>query len=341
MKSDIIKLPPYTVYNVVHTLTQVMGWGIQQLNVPNTWTITRGEGQTVLVIDTGFTTHADLQGAMILEQSKSFISTEPSIDDYCGHSTHCCGIVGARDNTIGMVGVAPEVKIITCKVLDKQGIGTVEGINAALEYALDIKPSVISMSLGGPHYNQKMRELVRALYDANIPIVAAAGNEGPNNYSISYPGKFPEVICVGAFDSDGNPAQFSSRGEEVTLLAPGVKVYSTWLNNEYAVLDGSSMATPFITGIICLLLAKHAKQEKETGINDCKTVAQIKEHLIKYTDDQGAIGHDFSWGYGMINPVRLITETDAITGVKQISPICIEQPKGILNCLKKIWNFFF
>ena len=68
------------------------------------------------------------------------------------------------------------------------------------------------------------------------------------------------------------------------------------------------MACPFITGVICLMLAKHRKQEKATGMNDCKTVAQIREHLLKYTHDKGAVGKDWAWGYGVVDVEKLMND---------------------------------
>ena len=138
----------------------------------------------------------------------------------------------------------------------------------------------------------------------NIPVVCAAGNSGDGG--VNYPAAFDETIAVAAYDRWGKIANFSSKGEKVEWAAPGVNIYSTFLNNGYASLSGTSMACPFITGVICLMLAKHKKQEAETGKNDCKTIAEIREHLLKYTKDKGEVGKDNSWGYGVIDVEKLI-----------------------------------
>ena len=315
IKGTPVRLPPYTIISVARTLTQSQGWGIKQLGVPDTWTITKGEGQTVMVIDTGYTDHVDLSGATLQDSSRDFIGE--GLKDLNGHSSHCCGIIGARDNTVGMVGVAPECKIITCKVLSKDGMGDYNGIIAALDYAIQVKPSVVSMSLGGPVDDTRVHDRIKTLYTMNIPVVCAAGNEGPGENTMGYPALYPEVIAVGAYDSDGNIADFSSHGSEVDFTAPGVKIYSTWLNNSYAVLDGTSMATPFMAGVVVLMLAKHAKQEKETGQNDCKTIEQIKQHLIKYSRDKGVVGWDSTWGYGVVDVGGLIREQQINTTTLQ------------------------
>jgi subtilisin family serine protease len=305
MSQEIISLPPFEVKHVVSTLSQVTDWGVKQSHVPQTWSITQGEGVRVMVIDTGFTDHRDLEGCTLADLSKSFVSSEPDIHDKNGHSSHCCGIIGARNNSTGMVGVAPKCEIITVKVLSESGSGSMSGIIQGLEYAKQIKPDVISMSLGSGQYHAGMHQLIKELKDMNIPIIAAAGNDGQSD-AVNYPGKYSETICVTAFDKKGRPARFNSTGDTVDFSAPGVDIYSTYLKGRYAKLSGTSMATPFISGLVALLIAKHKKQEAETGENDCKTVDQIKEHLIKYSDDKGVVGRDDTWGYGVIDAEKLI-----------------------------------
>ena len=302
---DDIFLFPFEVKEVMSTLSESMGWQITKLNVPETWKVTKGEEIKVLVLDTGYCTHSDLDGGMIREESKSFLSDEIFPDDLNGHGSHVCGIIGARKNNQGMVGVAPECKIITAKVLGKNGSGGFKSIRDALEYAIKVKPDVINMSLGSRYYDPQMHKLIKKLYDMNIPIIAASGNDSRGN-AVNYPAKYPEVICVTAFDKRGKPARFNSTGPEAEFSAPGVDIRSTWIGNRYVTISGTSMATPFMAGVVALLLAKHKKQEAETGKNDCKTVEQVREHLVKYTDDKGAVGRDNTWGYGVVDPVKVI-----------------------------------
>jgi subtilisin family serine protease len=329
LDNRIGKLPPFKVVNVIATLSQTQGWGIKQLNVPSTWTITRGEGITVMVIDTGFPDHTDLVGGMVVEKCVSVHDTEDVKDDKNGHSTHCCGIIGARDNEFGMVGVAPLCNIITCKVLGGDGSGSFDAIIKGLKYAKIVKPDVISMSLGSAYESSEMHDIIKELYEMNIPIIAAAGNDGLKD-SVNYPGKFPETICVAAIDENDNIANFSSRGKEVTISAPGVDIYSTYLRNTYAKLSGTSMATPFVAGVVALLIAKHRKQEAEGGPNDCKTVEQIRQHLVKYADPKsGIVGKDDAYGYGIIDPSKTIFETESI----------IVKPTISVPWYKKFWNW--
>ena len=303
MKRNRTFLPEFKVDLVVSELSQVVDWGLKQMNVPDTWKVTQGEDIVCMVIDTGHPIHSDLQDNLIL--GKNFIKGE-TIYDKNGHQTHCSGIICAKNNDFGMVGVAPKSQCISAKALSNSGSGSYQGLAEALDYAIEKKPDVISMSLGGPNSSPALESRIKKLYDMNIPIVCAAGNSGQGG--VNWPAAYKETIAVAAFDKNGKVANFSSKGEMVEWAAPGVGIYSAYLNNAYASLSGTSMACPFIAGVICLMLAKHKKQERETGKNDCKTVEQIREHLLKYTQDKGEVGRDKSWGYGVIDVKKLILD---------------------------------
>jgi len=245
-------------------------------------------------------------------------------------NTHCAGIVGARQNGFGVIGVAPKCNIVTLKVLRQDGSGSTDNVNNALRYCInELKPDIISMSLGSSESDSEMHDLIKQLHDLNIPVFAAAGNDGFGN-PINFPGAYPEVICVGAIDEDGNAASFESTGPEMEMVAPGVDIYSTYGVNNYALLSGSSMSCPFAAGVCALLLAKHHKQEEETGFNDCKTVEQIKQHFKKYTI--AGKGPTDKYGWGVVPTGDLINE-------KEESPPAIipEVPQIPATKEKKSW----
>jgi subtilisin family serine protease len=324
-ENPIAKLPPFTVTRVASTLSQSMGWQITNTRVPNTWNITKGENIRICIIDTGcpitkkngmFHLHPDLVGSVDVDNSKSFVPDE-GIEDLNGHSTHCCGIIAAQNNSIGMVGVAPKATIITYKALNKDGMGGMNQISDALECALKNKFDIISMSLGCPIGDDRMHDLVKKLFTLNVVLVGAAGNDGVDA-PVNYPAAYPEYIAVGAYDKTDSLADFSCTGPELTIAAPGVDIYSTYLNDSYAVLSGTSMATPFMAGTIALLKSKHQKQLELTGEDDCVTVDQVKEHIKKYATDKGIIGRDTYWGYGIIDVDKLINAQE--TGPIVLTP---------------------
>jgi subtilisin family serine protease len=322
LQREKTKLPSVDVNEEMSSLSQRIDWGLKQLNVPATWSITKGEGVTAMVIDTGHPVHPDIGDNAI--PGKNFIANEP-IEDENGHQLHCTGIICAKDNETGMVGVAPEAKCISVKALAKNGGGSYLGLAQALDYAIEMKPDVVSMSLGGPSPSSALQSRIKKLYDMNIPVVCAAGNTGEGG--VNWPAAFDETIAVAAYDKYGKIAYFSSRGEKVEWAAPGVGIYSTYLNNGYASLSGTSMACPFITGVICLMIAKHRKQEQATGMNDCKTVAEIREHLLKYTNDKGEVGRDNSWGYGVIDVEKLIKDEELPVEEPKDEEPPVEEPK--------------
>lgn len=337
-KRKPFQLPPHEYESVITTLSQTQGWGIKQSKIPNTWTVTEGEGETVMVIDTGWSDHIDLGENCV----KGISTVGGDIVDREGHSTHCCGIIAAKNNDSGMVGVAPKAKTIAVKALDDNGSGSFTSIVKALEYAAKIKPSVVSMSLGSPSGTEKFRAAIKKLYDMNIPVIAAAGNSGKGG--VNYPGMYPETITIAAYNKNGKIAGFSSVGETVDFAAPGVDIYSTYLNNKYATLNGTSMACPFIAGVVALLLAKHKKQEAETGKNDCKTVEEIRQHLLKYTVDKGYVGKDNYWGYGVIDvETMLLDKNDPSLDLPMSTPNVPElsNKKRYNNWFLWLWRKFF
>jgi len=336
IKKIVYHLPPHEPKFIVSQLSQSMGWGIKQWNIPKTWCITQGDGIKIMVIDTGHPNHRDI-GTNAIE-GRNFIKGE-SINDFNGHQTHVTGIICAKNNEEGMVGVAPKAQCITVKALDANGNGSFKAVNSALAYAFEVKPDIISMSLGAPAGDEEQHDLIKSITSFNIPIICAAGNSGQRG--VDYPGAYPEVITVGAYNENGDIANFSAIGEQVDWAAPGVKIYSTYLNEQYCLMDGTSQATPYMVGVVALLLSKHRKQEAETGLNDCKTVAQIKEHLLKYTIDKGMVGKDNYFGFGVVNVEDLIfasKDSDKVI----IVPTPVNPHKSfwqkIINWFKKIFK---
>lgn len=226
-----------------------------------TWNINRvgygnGIGKRAWIIDTGIDfDHPDL--TIDKTKSKSFISGEASADDENGHGTHVAGIIGAKNNTFGVLGVASGATLISLRVLDKDGKGSLSNIVQALAYvsANASAGDVVNMSVGDEDgISEILDQQVRNTAAKGIYIAIAAGNDKQpaNKYS---PGRAngPNIFTISAIDSTGNFASFSNYGNDVVDYAmPGVRILSTYIGNKYAYMSGTSMAAPHMAGLLLL-----------------------------------------------------------------------------------------
>lgn len=292
----IYRLPPVIIGEKPFTASAVkerIDWGLAALNVPAHWARTQGAGIRIGVCDTGRYVHPDIAPPVL---SKNF-STSKNDLDRDGHSTHVCGIIAAKKDGKGVVGVAPKVELVTCKVLGDDGSGTYASVVAGIDYCVENKCHIISMSLGGP-WDSDLRRACSRANDAGVFIIAAAGNDGTSN-SVNYPAKFPWPVAVAAYNRNGQIAEFSSRGPEVDIAFPGEQILSTWLNKRYNVLSGTSMATPFCSGLIALMLSIH--KSGKPGVTPITNSEELLEHIRRNTIDKGKTGRDNAWGWGIPN----------------------------------------
>jgi len=229
-------------------------WGIARVNAPNAWAVTMGAGVKVAVIDTGIDcNHPDLKancagGYNALDSSKS------TMDDN-EHGTHVSGTIAGVLDGKGVVGVAPKARLYAVKVLDKDGAGGLTSIIKGLVWAGKNHMDVANMSLGAPMGTIFMRAAVKYAEMMGVTVVAAAGNDGK---AVNYPAAYPEVIAVSALSPVEGIADFSSRGAQVQFIAPGEDVKSSIPGGGYASFDGTSMATPHVTGLAALAVARGA-----------------------------------------------------------------------------------
>jgi subtilisin family serine protease len=265
------------ILSVISTLSVDNNWGLKFIDVEEAWKHSKGQNVKVAIIDTGWFPHKDLVCNFI--EGHDATGGNDFMDHGNGHSTHVAGIIAGNssDESFGVTGIAPDAKIVIIKSLDDSGSGSFDYICRALQIAKGLDVDVINMSLGTPMApdNEEMHNLIKELANQNKIIVCAAGNDGS---SVNYPAKYDEVIAVAAVDSSGNMARFSSRGPELDTAAPGVQIYSTWLNNQYVKLDGTSMACPAITGIISLIISWMKAHGKQNDIN-VKNMIKILQEL--------------------------------------------------------------
>jgi hypothetical protein len=213
--------------------------------------------------------------------------------DKQGHGTHCAGIVAAvKGNDIGVIGVAPEAYLYAVKVFDDRGNGRYSDVIEGLEWCIDNEIQVISMSFGSAYTagDPKIEPWINAAYDAGILLVGAAGNAGSGEDTVIYPARYANVIAVAATNSNNNRASWSSTGPDIELAAPGVSIYSTYWDNTYATLSGTSMACPHVSGTAALVIASKSLSNDE-----------VRLRLQQTAEDLGTTGKDNLYGYGLVD----------------------------------------
>lgn len=288
---------------MIEQQAQQIDWGMTTINAPKAWSSSlRGNGVKIAVLDTGVSSHPDL----LISGGASFVPYTNSYDDDNGHGTHVAGIIGAVDNEIGVIGVAPESSIYAVKVLDKEGSGYISEIVAGINWAITNKMDIINLSLATPEHSILLKAAVDKAYANGILVVAAAGNNGSTEGTtdtVEFPARYPSVIAVSALDKNNIRGSFSATGSTVEIAAPGVSILSTHIGNDYVSFNGTSMATPFISGILAQL-----KNAYPTLTN-----VELREKLQQSAIDLGFPGKDSFYGYGLAQ----VPEQDGATQVAE------------------------
>lgn len=292
-------VPPFISRIGANHSSQKSGNGVSSLD----WRTTIN----VFIVDTGIANaHPDLN--VVGGQNFTNGNTSAWNDDH-GHGTHVAGIAGARDNGHGIVGVAPGIRLWAIKVLDAEGTGFTSDIIAGLNWILQTRGTlwtgrgIVNMSFGGPTF-ALLDDAVNNLALNGIIPVAAAGNQSINAANIS-PARAPNAITVGATEPNPNYtrlASYSNFGTVVDILAPGSNILSTIPPNKYALMSGTSMATPVVTGTIALLL----NIAIISGGNTITFVKNVRNNLINTSSNLTPTNHDGSIGS---NP-RIIIPTN-------------------------------
>jgi subtilisin family serine protease len=291
--TDVVHLPPYKVsFTYAPQSADGVDWGVSSYGIPQLWKQTKGEGVTVAVVDSGVAKHTALNDVVV--DYRNF-TTDGEVYDTLGHGTHVAGIIAARSPVAH--GIAPDAKLLSLKVLGHSGMGSNEAVSQAVLHAVEAKADIISMSLGSKHADDRLHSAIRHAHANGIIVVCAAGNDGGR---VNYPAAFQETIGVGAVDREGNACEFSSRGKEIVVAAPGQDITSTWLADGYATLTGTSMAAPFVSGVLALYVS--AMKRDGHKIDHAKVTSALQQTC----KDAGPAGRDDVYGWGLVDPHRLL-----------------------------------
>ncbi|MEK7664024.1 MAG: S8 family peptidase [Patescibacteria group bacterium] len=282
--------------------SQSLPWGIDRIDAELVWP----SGNTanpvkVAIIDTGISMgHPDLKDN--IKGGINTINPTRSFNDDNGHGSHVAGIVAALNNSVGVVGAGPSADLYGVKVLNRNGSGFLSDIIEGIEWSVNNNIQVINMSLGTSSNVQSLHDAVIAAKNAGVVVVAAAGNSGG---SVLYPAAYPEVIAVSATDSNNNIANWSSRGPEVDIAAPGVSIYSTYKGTSYATLSGTSMASPHVAGTASLVLNTPVLNY-DANSNGKWDPDEVQKKLQDTAIDKGVAGFDNLYGWGLVNAYKAV-----------------------------------
>lgn len=331
-------------------------WNVTKVNAPGVWAQGfKGQGVTVGIIDTGTDpTHPAVKNKYRGLGADGTVDNNYNWFDAVGaktapyddnkHGTHVTGTaVGGTDTAV--IGMAPDAKWITAKILSGSGSGTLEGVTKGLEWMLAPRnsanqapdptkaPDIVSNSWGTT--NGKLtafQNIWKAFVAAGIEPVAAAGNSGPKAGSLGAPGSYPEGISVAATDVNDKVASFSSRGpsplksasgsdKKPDVAAPGHQVVSSVPGGGYAAFSGTSMATPAVTGVVALLLSKHKDLTHD----------EVLAALAGSAKDIDAAGYDYNAGNGRIDATAALAAADAIVAARKppVPPVTPPTPDPV------------
>jgi thermitase len=277
-------------------------WGIPQVNGPRAWDLSNISTATafIAILDTGIDLdHQDLSDKVVINQNFTDSNTT---DDIYGHGTHVAGIAAAiTDNMTGVAGMSfNSAQLMNIKVLGDNGSGFHSWIAQGVIFATDQGAKVINMSLGGPSPSSILRNAILYARDNGAVVIAAAGNS--NSKRRQFPAGYNYPISVAATNRRDKKARFSNFGARwVDVAAPGVGILSTCPNHpnvigcfEYGSLNGTSMATPFVSGLAALLFATYPSL----------TNLQVSKIIKKTCKDIKGTGNLYR--FGRINALRAI-----------------------------------
>ncbi|MGW4383088.1 S8 family serine peptidase [Kitasatospora sp. NPDC004531] len=271
-------------------------WANQYFNLDKVWSITKGEGVTVAVIDSGVdVNHPDLAGSALPGYDPSGGGHEVGTTN--PHGTGVASLIAGHGhgNGEGVVGLAPGVKLLPIYKLDSAG-GS--GIADGIKWAVDHNAKVINISQGTDQLNPRQREAVAYANQHDVLVVAATGNSGS---AVGYPAGIPGVLAVGAVSQDLKIWSRSNFGPQVLLSAPGVRIVSAGDcgASQYCMDDGTSYAAPYVAATAALVRAKFPKL----------TAGQVAERLVKSASRPAGVSKlpDEHYGYGIVRPYEALT----------------------------------
>jgi subtilisin family serine protease len=292
-------------------------WGLQKIDVPavhQQWPGLQGTGVTVAILDTGIDwSHPELSPRIV--GGYNALAGGVSYADDNGHGTHMAGIIAAALNSLGIIGVAPQVLLSAVKVLDQYGAGYLSDFIAGLQWVSSNGIRLVNMSVGFSTDSLPLQKAIQSLYNSGVIMVASAGNrcaqspsqdEGggdscqggpaltcdPSQTAVKYPAAYSWVLAVTATDMADQVTAYSLTGAQVDVCAPGgskatgIRILSTTIGDGYGWGSGTSQAAAHVTGAVALAL----QQKPQLAFNEVRSVLQTTAVDLGYPSTQQGAG---------------------------------------------------
>ncbi len=275
-------------------------WHLDFLDITKAHKITRGEGITVAVLDSGVDyRHPDLQGALIPGRNYSE-GRRDGWEDATGHGTAMASLIAGRGHghQRGILGIAPAATILPIRVNGTEGLSSPRALEQGITWAADHGADIASISLTDVE-NPMVRQAVEYAQSKGTVIIAGAGNTANGDREVTWPARYPGVIAVSGTDQEGSFTESSVHGPEVAMSAPADAMVTAGSGRvgRYSVRNGTSNATAIVAGVAALVKARHPDLDAANLIN----------RLIMTADDRGSAGRDPRYGFGIVNPVAALT----------------------------------
>ena len=304
-------------------------WVLGMLNVSAAWTVTAGAGVTVAVIDSGVNAHvSDLHGSVVAGPDYTGVTTSPASADWGVHGTWMASLIaghGHDGGLNGVIGIAPESRILSIRVIPDRGDPHYnqyereqetliqQSLAKGISYAVAHGAQVISMSIGYSAPSGAVRQALQDAYDHGVVVIASAGNSGEQSGSgrggeppESFPANYPGVISVGAVDSSGAVAGFSSANLSVQVAAPGVSVPAQGRDGQYWWVSGTSPACALVAGVAALIKSRYPGLAPDL----------VASALTSTTADRPAGGYDSQVGFGIVDAAAALARAGKLTGAR-------------------------
>lgn len=301
------------------------------LDVQRAWNVTKGRGVTVAVLDSGVDANQqDLAGSVTTGPDLTAGANPPGVAPKRLHGTNMASIIAGHGHgpggLDGVIGVAPEAKILALRVIlenDEAGFGFFNGnerfddaLADGIRYAVDHGADVINMSLGKSLPTKEERQAIAYAISHSVVVVAAAGNEGASKRArrtghapYSYPASFPGVVSVAAVTADHRHAGFSNRNSAVVVSAPGVRIIGAGPGKDYWIGEGTSPAAAFVSGVAALIRSKYPKLPP----------ALVTQAIVTSTTHRPSGGYDSGVGFGEINAAGAVEAAAELAAAKSVA----------------------